>query len=151
MPQVVAGIGIAVVCAAIVKTLMERRRALAQAAAAPAGEASVAATAAAKEHDPLNALTNRELLTRGATQAAWLIGLAALMLLIGILPAALIFVTVYMMVEDRMPFPRAFLISAIYIAAMFILFDRILHMPWPNALIGDWWPALRDIMGVRLV
>ena len=148
MPQVVAGIGIAVVCAAIVKTLMERRRVLAPAAAAPGGEISVAA---AKGHDPLDALSSRELLKRGATQAAWLVGLAALMLVIGILPAALIFVTVYMMVEDRMPFPRALLISAIYVIAMFILFDRLLHMPWPNALIGDWWPALRDIMGVRLV
>jgi hypothetical protein len=34
---------------------------------------------------------------------------------------------------------------------MFILFDRILHMPWPNALIGDIWPSLRDVWGMRLV
>jgi hypothetical protein len=34
---------------------------------------------------------------------------------------------------------------------MFLLFDRVLHMPWPNALIGDLWPQLRDILGLRLV
>jgi hypothetical protein len=56
-----------------------------------------------------------------------------------------------MVVEGRMAPRRAVIVSVIYVAAMFLLFDQLLHMPWPNALIGDVFPGLRDIMGLRLM
>jgi hypothetical protein len=152
MPQVVAAIGLIVVAAAIAKELIGRRVIAAPAVAAPAaGAANRPRDYRAKEPDPLDALATNELLKRAAAQAAWLIGFALLIYLIGILPATLIFVPAYMIIEGGMAFPRAALISAIYVGAMFLLFDRLLHMPWPTALIGDIWPGLRDVMGLRLV
>jgi len=148
MPQVVASLGLAVIAAAIGKELMARRR-----IAAPLVQATSDTPKDYRqaEPDPLDALSTKELMKRSAAQAGWLIGLAALIYLIGILPATLVFVPAYMVIEGGMAMPRAVLISAIYVAATFLLFDQILHMPWPNALIGDLWPALRDIMGLRLV
>jgi putative tricarboxylic transport membrane protein len=152
MPQVVAGIGIVVIASVIIKQLIGRRVLMTPAVTpTTAGGGDAPKEYQVKEPDPLDALSINELLKRSAAQAAWLIGFALLIYLIGILPATLIFVPAYMIIEGGMAFPRAALISAIYVGAMFLLFDRILHMPWPNALIGDIWPALRDVIGLRLV
>jgi hypothetical protein len=150
MPQVVSGIGLAVVAAAVVKELLNRRRVAAPVAKPPAG-ADESRNYAVKEPDPLDGLNNEELLKRSAMQVGWLVFLTILIYLIGILPATLIFVPAYMVIEGGMAPRRAVIVSVIYVAAMFALFDRLLHMPWPNALIGDVWPALRDIMGLRLL
>ena len=150
MPQVVSGIGLAVVAAAVVKELLNRRRVAAPVAEPPAG-ADESKNYAVKEPDPLDGLNNEELLKRSAMQVGWLVFLTILIYLIGILPATLIFVPAYMVIEGGMAPRRAVIVSVIYVAAMFALFDRLLHMPWPNALIGDVWPALRDIMGLRLL
>jgi hypothetical protein len=150
MPQVVAAIGIVVVAAAIIKELVARFRATPSAAEATAVDGGPRSYRV-READPLDALGNVELLKRSAAIVAWLVGLTALIYLIGILPAALIFMAAYFVIEGQMMPARAALVSAVYVLAMFVLFDRILHMPWPNALIGDLWPQLRDIVGLRLL
>ena len=150
MPQVVSGIGMVVVAAAIAMALL-RRAAAASTRASIAGGADAERSYVVKEPDSLAALTGHELLTRAAAQIAWLVGLTVLIHLIGMLPAAFVFIFAYTLVEGRMRTAHAALLALAYAAAMFLLFDRILHMPWPNALIGDLWPQLRDIMGLRLV
>jgi len=103
------------------------------------------------EPDPLELLTNRELVTRAIAQMLWLVGYTALIFLVGILPATAIFVPAYLIIEGGTGIWRALAIALFYMLAMFMLFDQILHMPWPTALIGDIWPQLRDIWGLRLV
>ena len=32
--------------------------------------------------------------------------------------------------------------------AIYLVFDRIFALPWPQSLIGDLWPGLRDVTGL---
>jgi putative tricarboxylic transport membrane protein len=52
----------------------------------------------------------------------------------------------------RFEFTERWLISAICTAvatiAIYLVFDRIFALPWPQSLIGDLWPGLRDVTGL---
>jgi putative tricarboxylic transport membrane protein len=150
MPQVISGIGMVIVAGSAGSALFRwlRPEPIVQ-SGTQSGE--VETFRPIKEPDPLEALTKRELATRAIAQILWLVGYTALIFLIGILPATTIFVPAYMIIEGRTSIARALAIAFIYILGMFVLFDQVLHMPWPSALIGDIWPELRDIWGLRLV
>jgi putative tricarboxylic transport membrane protein len=149
MPQVVASIGLIVIAVRVVGVLLERWR-----AAMPAAAAKTDGNQPDRrmgEPDPLDALGQRELVTRFAAQALWLVGLVTLIYLIGILPGVALFLPAYMIVEGQASARRALVTTAVYMLGMFLLFDRLLHMPWPDTLIGEMWPQLRDVWGLRLV
>jgi putative tricarboxylic transport membrane protein len=149
MPQVVSTIGLVIVAARAISWLLARRSPVAP--GEPTQINSGQPTHRTSELDPLAALSNRDLTLRAATQIAWLVGLAALIHVIGMLPAIAIFLPAYIVIEGRASVTRALAITAVYMLGMFMLFDQVLHMPWPNALVGDWWPQLRDIWRLRLV
>ncbi len=52
----------------------------------------------------------------------------------------------------RFEFTERWMISAICTAvatiAIYLVFDRIFALPWPQSLIGDLWPGLRDVTGL---
>lgn len=78
----------------------------------------------------------------------WLIGLVALAALIGFIPAIGVFVVIYMGIGFREPLPRAIVFGAAMTLFCYALFDRGLSVPWPQAVLGDWVPALRDASGL---
>lgn len=78
----------------------------------------------------------------------WLVGLVALAALIGFIPAIAVFVFVYMGFGFSEKLPRC----AVFAVAMGIfcwaVFDRALSVPWPQAVLGDMIPMLRDATGL---
>ena len=72
----------------------------------------------------------------------------ALAALIGFIPAIAVFVFIYMGFGFKEKLPR----SAVFAVAMGVfcwaVFDRGLSVPWPQAVLGDWFPALRDSTGL---
>lgn len=78
----------------------------------------------------------------------WLIGLVALAAMIGFIPAIGVFVVIYMGFGFREPLPRALVFGAAMALFCYALFDRGLSVPWPQAVLGDWMPALRDASGL---
>jgi putative tricarboxylic transport membrane protein len=38
--------------------------------------------------------------------------------------------------------------AGIATVAVYLVFDRIFALPWPQSLIGDLWPSLRDATGL---
>ncbi|MFM1814946.1 MAG: hypothetical protein RLZ98_1641 [Pseudomonadota bacterium] len=104
-----------------------------------------------REDDALAELDNRELIKRSVIQLAYLGLLLALILLIGMLPAAAIYVPLVLILEGKVPLWKSLVMTAVLIAATYVVFDVLLHMPWPDSLIGDLYPELRNFRGLRIL
>jgi hypothetical protein len=78
---------------------------------------------------------------------AWLTAFLAAIWLVGFLPAIALFVFAYMCFG----FGESALHSAGFAAATALLcwglFDRVLSVHWPQSLLGDLWPGLREVVG----
>ena len=87
-------------------------------------------------------LAPRERLRRSAGFFLWCGGYLALALLIGILPALAVFVALFMRFWGREPLVRSLLVAGAVGSFCWLLFDRLLAVPWPGSLLGAWVPAL---------
>jgi hypothetical protein len=93
-------------------------------------------------------LPTRIAVRRAGEFFGWLIGLVALAALIGFIPAIGVFVFVYMGIGFREPLTRAVVFGVAMTLFCYAVFDRGLSVPWPQAVLGDWMPALRDASGL---
>jgi hypothetical protein len=91
--------------------------------------------------------TDTEPLGRVLRQGAWLLGLVVLVKLIGMLPAIVVFACAYMHLEGKTSWRRTLMIVLPFLAGLLLLFHHILHIPWPQSLLGDLWPWLRAASG----
>jgi TctA family transporter len=91
----------------------------------------------------LEGLTDAVVYGRLAVQALWLIGLLGGVLVIGMLPALGLFMLLYMTIEGRTRLGTALLIVVPLWVGMYVLFVKLLHVPWPPSLLGDALPWLR--------
>jgi len=85
---------------------------------------------------------------RAAEFFGWLVGLVALASLIGFVPAIGVFVFLYMGFGFREPLVRSAIFGAALTVFCWALFDRGLSVPWPQSVLGDMMPALRDATGL---
>ncbi len=147
LPQVVAVIGLIVIGLRVIKWLIDIQPAPARAeSATTAGEPRDHM----QEEDSLAFLSNPELIRRSLIQLFWLLLLLALVQTVGMLIATAIYVPAFMIIEGRIPVLKALTISACVVVGMYALFDVLLNMPWPDALLGDLFPEWRNYMGLRL-
>jgi len=86
-----------------------------------------------------------ESLLRVGGQGLWLVGLIVGIWLIGMLPAIVVFVVAYMIIEGRCSWLQIVLILVPFVAGLLFLFHHTLHVPWPQSLLGDFWPWLRTV------
>ena len=66
------------------------------------------------------------------------------------LPALGLFVFGFIRLGARESTLVAGVIAVVVTLASYLLFHWLLVVPWPDALIGDWWPELRAIRALRL-
>lgn len=85
---------------------------------------------------------------RAAIFLAWILCLFGLIWIIGMLPALLLFVVLYMRVEGRERWLLILCLAAGLAAFNYGLFDQFLAIAWPRALIGDVFPGLRYAFGL---
>lgn len=146
MPQTFAWAGLIAGGAMLAQTLVPARLLpAALSGATPEGEQNY------NEDASLSHLDTRTIYLRALEQAAWFIGLGLLIWLIGMLPAVFLFLIAYLMRAGELGFLASLVISVCVVAFMFVLFDRLLHMPWPDSLLGDQFPVLRSLSWIRLV
>ena len=88
------------------------------------------------------------MLRRAAEFFGWLAGLILLAGLFGFLPAIGLFVFVFMSIGFKQPLLRSAIFSLCMALFCYGVFDRGLHVPWPQAVLGDIWPALREYSGL---
>jgi hypothetical protein len=109
-----------------------------------------AARARSEIKGALEGLTDAVVYGRLAVQVLWLVGLLAGVHLIGMMPALGLFMLLYMTIEGRTRLGTALLIVLPLWAGMYVLFVKLLHVPWPPSLLGDALPWLRAASG-RLI
>jgi hypothetical protein len=82
---------------------------------------------------------------RGGIFFGWLIGFMASMATIGLIPTVPMFVILYMRLENSEPW-KLVLPQAIGLTVfIYIVFDQLLTIPWPQTILGNLFPALKFI------
>jgi len=131
VPQVVAYTALACITASLFFEIFAVRAPLA-ANAAPAGAPPGDTTT-----------TEREKTARSAIFFVWVCGYLALSIVLGMLPALAVFVLLCMRFWGRESWGRAVGLAVCITLFAWLLFDRFLAVPWPQSLVGTWFPALQ--------
>jgi hypothetical protein len=96
--------------------------------------------------DDFDDLSAQTVARRAFAIAGWL-GLFLVMIwLIGMLPAVFIFIIAYMRVEGRERWWLVLAVSVSMTVACFFLFDQLLRVVWPQTILGQAIPALREFV-----
>jgi hypothetical protein len=133
VPQIVGWIGLT--CAALsLATAMFRRAGT----GAPAGAHMDLGT-------DTGHLPRRTVLARAAIFFGWFLGFLAGMASIGLIPTVALFVVAYMRLENREPWKLTIGLATGLTAFIYLVFHRLLNVPWPETLAGAWFPALKWI------
>ncbi|HWD23695.1 MAG TPA: tripartite tricarboxylate transporter permease [Burkholderiales bacterium] len=136
VPQIVGAIGLT--CAALsLGNAMFRR---AGPAAADKGHMDLASD--------IGHLQKATVLARAAIFFAWFAGFMGAMATIGLIPTVTLFVAAYMRLENREPWKLVLGMAAGLTAFVYVVFHRLLNVPWPETLLGTWVPALKWIPSV---
>jgi len=90
--------------------------------------------------DILADLPRNEMWRRFLIQCAWVLGLLIGVRLIGMLPAIAVFMVTYMVYFGGARWRTALMITVPMWIIMLMLFDNVLHIPWPDSVLGDLWP-----------
>lgn len=80
---------------------------------------------------------------RAAIYFGWCLFYFGLGSLIGLLPAMFIFLAGYMRFEAKERWSTVLMIAVPMWILAYILFHQVLHVPWPQSVIGDIFPVLR--------
>jgi len=81
---------------------------------------------------------------RGAIFYGWLLAFMASMAVIGLIPTVPIFVVLYMRLEGPEPWKLVIPQAAGLTVFIWVVFDKLLAIPWPQTYLGIWMPFLKD-------
>jgi hypothetical protein len=93
-------------------------------------------------------LPTRVILTRGAIFFGWLLAFMLSMATIGLIPTVPLFVIIFMRVEASEPWKLVLPQAVGLTLFIYILFDQLLTIPWPQTLLGHLVPVLKVIPSV---
>ena len=99
-------------------------------------------------HTDMSHLTTRTVIERAAAFFGWLLAFMGSMATIGLIPTIPVFVIAYMRLEGRERWTLVLPQAAVLTVLVYIVFHRLLTIPWPATLIGQWFPALKAIPSV---
>ncbi|MBT4006841.1 MAG: tripartite tricarboxylate transporter permease [Rhodospirillales bacterium] len=89
-------------------------------------------------------LPTRDMLKRAAAFFGWLLGFMVFVALIGMIPTVTLFVIAYMRVEGREPWRLVAILATGMTVFSYLLFEKLLLLPWPATVLGDLFPILHD-------
>ncbi|MDX1485590.1 MAG: tripartite tricarboxylate transporter permease [Alphaproteobacteria bacterium] len=96
-------------------------------------------------------LTRRAVLVRAMTYFAWCLFFLGAASVVGLLPAMALFLIGYIRFEGRERWRTTLAVVVPVWAIAYVLFHKILIIPWPQALLGEWLPFLRSSNWLNLV
>jgi TctA family transporter len=85
----------------------------------------------------------RTVAARGALFFGYLIGFMALMAVIGLIPTAAVFVTLFMRIEGRERWPLVISYATVLVLGIYFVFDVFMSIPWPPTFLGYLVPVLK--------
>jgi TctA family transporter len=93
-------------------------------------------------------LPGKIIVTRGFLFFGWMVGFAACMALIGLIPTVPVFIISFMRLEGREPWRIVIPMAAAVVLLIYVVFDQLLAIPWPPTLAGTLFPVLHAIPSV---
>jgi TctA family transporter len=93
-------------------------------------------------------LPGKIIVTRGFLFFGWMVGFAACMALIGLIPTVPVFIISFMRLEGREPWRIVIPMAAAVVLLIYVVFDQLLAIPWPPTLAGTLFPMLHAIPSV---
>ena len=85
------------------------------------------------------------IIARAATFFGYLLAFMGSTYLIGLIPTLFAFVVAFMRLEARERWTLVISYAGFMVVFVTLVFDRIMKVPWPPSLLGEWIPALRII------
>jgi TctA family transporter len=93
----------------------------------------------------VSAVTDKKLfLKRSAIYAGWCLGFLAIASLVGLLPAVLVFQVLYLRFQARESWKLTAILAACFTLFMWLLFQEVIHVQWPQSVLGTEIPWLRS-------
>ena len=150
VPQVVSWAGLLFLVGHLVLTLFVGRPAVEP----DAEQRAIAAAGGPKVHFDIVAeygdLTRREITHRAFQFFGWCLFYLALAAIVGLLPASFLFLVAYMRAEGKERWRTTLIVTGATWIAAYLMFHALLHVAWPQALIGAVFPALRSNQWLNL-
>ncbi len=141
VPQVVGWLGLLLASWQLTWTLFATTE-----STTPAGTPELA-TADARTFDvvaDVDDLSGPEARRRAIRYFGWCVFVLVAALLVGLLPAMLLFLIGYMRFEAKESWPMTLSVALGTWAVSYVLFHQLLRVPWPAAYLGDLLPVLRS-------
>lgn len=90
-------------------------------------------------------LPGSEVTKRVLNYFGWLFGFFAVAAIVGLLPAMFLFMVGYIRFEGKESWRLTLVVSGGIWFVSYMLFHKLLVIPWPQTLLGDWIPVVRTI------
>jgi hypothetical protein len=90
-------------------------------------------------------IPTRTVVLRAGVFFGWFLAFMGSMAVIGLIPTVPVFVVAYMRLENREPWKLVLAQAVGLTLFIYIVFHRLLTVPWPETLLGTWFPALKFI------
>ncbi len=91
-------------------------------------------------------MSMNDLISRAAQFFVWFLGFVGIMALIGLIPAVPLFVIGYLRIEGREPWQLTLKYAAGVTLLVYFVFERAIHVFWPQSLLGEIFPELAKII-----
>ena len=143
VPQIVGWASLVFAAASLANAVF--RRSAAAAGMAERAQAEVGARIHMDLSSDTGHLPLRTVLLRAAIFFGWFLAFMASMAVIGLIPTVPLFVVGYMRLENREPWKLVLGQAAGLTLFIYVVFHRLLTVPWPETLLGTWFPALKVI------
>jgi hypothetical protein len=88
------------------------------------------------------------IIARAATFFGYLLAFMGSTYLMGLIPTLFLFVVAFMRLEARERWSLVLSYAGFMVVFVIIVFDRIMKVPWPASLLGEWLPALKVIPSI---
>lgn len=108
----------------------------------PAGSANSGGIHMDVASDNAERLPNKVVLMRAIRFFGWFLALLASIALIGMIPSVPLMIVAFMRIEGRESWRLSLILAACVTVFLYVVFDQIIHIPWPDSLLGQWLPAL---------
>ena len=108
-------------------------------------EPAEAATQPADGGSELGHLSAQVAARRAVRYFGWCFFILAAAMLIGLLPAMLVFLLGYLRMEAREGWKMTLAVGLGAWVTAYLLFHQLLRVPWPTAVLGDLLPGLRSV------
>ena len=87
-------------------------------------------------------MTRATVLLRGAKFFGWFLAFLTCMGLIGMIPTVPLMIVAFMRIEGRESWRLSVILALCVTAILYVIFQQIIHIPWPSSLLGQWFPML---------